>query len=76
MVRRMLTELNAAVADEMQETSFAKFRSSMAAFNEERTQALSFGLWDLFSMTKTRGVPGERTFLRGTSIVASGNRCN
>ena len=43
MVRRMLTEPKTALAGVMLESSFARFRASIAIFSEERTASRPFG---------------------------------
>jgi len=50
-----MTEPNTALAGDIQEISFARFRASMATFSGERKPSRPFGRWDLASMVKTRG---------------------
>jgi len=50
-----MTELNTALAGEMQEISFARSRASMATFSKERAPSRPFGRWDFAPMVKTRG---------------------
>ena len=56
MVRRELTEPNAALAGAIPDISFARFRASMVTFNEERAPFRPFGLGRLetVSMVGTR----------------------
>ena len=55
ITRRMLTELKTALAGVTLESSFARFRASMAIFSEERTASRPFGRWDLSAMVEKKG---------------------
>lgn len=50
-----MTEAKAAFAGVTLETSLARFKASMVAFNNEMTPSRSFGRWDFFSMVRARG---------------------
>ena len=50
IARRMLTEPKAALAGVMLETSFARFRASMAIFSVERAPSRLLCFWDPASM--------------------------
>ena len=52
IVRRMVTEPKTALAGVMLETSFARFRVSMATFSKERAPSRPFGRWDLAAMVE------------------------
>ena len=52
IVRRALTELKAAVAGVILETSLTRFRALIATFNVERTPSCPFGLWVFVSMVQ------------------------
>ena len=61
MVARItLTEPKTALAGVRLETSLARFKISMAAFNVATTPLLSLGRWDLGCMVESRS-SGERT---------------
>jgi hypothetical protein len=60
IVRRALTEPNAALAGAISTMSFARFKASMAIFNEERAPSRPFGRREFASMVETRGSCGER----------------
>ena len=66
MVRRTLTEPKTTVAGVMLESSFAKFRPSMATLSEEKTPSRPFGRWDLSVMVETQG-SCEKAVRRGGS---------
>ena len=55
IVRRTLTVPKTALAGVTLETSFARFMTSMAASDEERTPFRSFGRWDLVLMAESWG---------------------
>ena len=55
IVRRMLAVPNAALAGIILETSFARFRASIATFSEEGTPSRPFGRWKLAVMGETQG---------------------
>ena len=77
----MLTEPKAALAGVMLETSFARFRVSIAAFNEERELSRRFGCAALGSMSSestwhkeaARASPNPRPRLRWAAIFAAHN---
>jgi len=52
IVRRTPTEPNTALAGVMLESSFARFKPSMATSSEERTPSRPFGRWDLSTMVE------------------------
>jgi len=52
-VRREPTVIKAALAGVMLETSFARFRTSMATFSEERTPFRPFGRWNSAAMVES-----------------------
>ena len=55
IVRRTLTEPKAAFAGVIPAISFARFRDSMATFNEERAPSRPFGRWEFVSIVGNRG---------------------
>jgi hypothetical protein len=55
IVRRAMTDPNAALAGAMSTMSFARFMASMATFNEERASSRPFGRWELASIVETGG---------------------
>ena len=63
IARTTLTEPKTAFAGVMLETSFARFKASMATFNAEMVPSPPLGRWDLASMVKTGG-SCERTVRR------------
>ena len=56
MVSRTLTEPKTAFAGVMLEISFARFRTSMATFNVERTLRRPFGRWEIVSIVVVTGI--------------------
>ena len=77
IVRRTLTEPNAAFAGVILEISFARFRASMAIFNDESVASRRFRRWGFaLSMVKSRGRCEEgvwrggcgRPFCHGTPV--------
>jgi len=63
IARRILTEPKTAVAGAKLAASFARSRTSIAMFNEERTLSRPFGGWDLADIVETRR-GGGRVVLR------------
>jgi len=55
IVRRTLTVPKTALAGVMLETSFARFKASMAIFSEERTPSRPFGRWEPGAMAGMQG---------------------
>jgi len=55
MTRMTLAEPKMALAGVTAETSFARFKASMAAFSKERVPSRPFGRWDLVAMVEVRG---------------------
>jgi len=51
----MLTVPKTALAGVMLETSFARFRASIAMFSEERAPSRPFGCWDLVAIIDVQG---------------------
>ena len=66
MARRILAEPKTALAGVILETSFARFKASMAAFSAEMVPSCSLGCWVLDSMVETRD-RCERIVRRGGS---------
>jgi hypothetical protein len=64
IARMTLTEPKTAFAGVILESSFARFKASMAAFNVEIVPSRPLGRWDSASMVETRG-GGEGTVQRG-----------
>ena len=54
IVRRVLTEPNAALAGVIGKISFARFRASIVTFNEESVLSRPFGCWGLVFMVEIR----------------------
>ena len=61
VLRRATTKPNNALAGAIQETSFARSKTSMATFNEVRTPSRPFDRWgpDFGSIVKTGGRWGK-----------------
>ena len=55
MVRRTQTEPKTALAGVILESSFARFKPSMAALSEERTLFCASGCWDISAMVEAQG---------------------
>ena len=49
-----MTEPKTTLAGVMLEASFARFKASMATFNEERVPPRPFGCWDSVSMGRNK----------------------
>jgi len=68
-MRRILAEPKTALAGVTPESSFARFKPSMAIFKDEMVASLPFGRWDSVCMV---GIQGGRRKRVGTRAVKKG----